>query len=228
MRNRLLFSAVAVMAMLALSAAARGQDAARSGSAPDISGVWLVEKFAPILFPKGGAPLQPWAQMKLKATNPQTDDPNLACLPEGVPRFMISVPYPMEIFQGPASVLIIHEGTSVMRQIHMGRQHPKDLDPTYAGDSIGKWEGDSLVVDTIGFNDKTWLDGGGIPHSTALHVVERIRRIDHDTLVDQFTIDDPMAYTKAITVQQVYKLKPDWEIHEYVCEENNKYTYQKK
>ena len=228
MRNRLLFSAVAVMAMLALSAAARGQDAARSGSAPDISGVWLVEKFAPILFPKGGAPLQPWAEMKLKATNPQTDDPNLACLPEGVPRFMISVPYPMEIFQGPASVLIIHEGTSVMRQIHMGRQHPKDLDPTYAGDSIGKWEGDSLVVDTIGFNDKTWLDGGGIPHSTALHVVERIRRIDHDTLVDQFTIDDPMAYTKAITVQQVYKLKPDWEIHEYVCEENNKYTDQKK
>ena len=228
MRNRLLFSAVAVMAMLALSAAARGQDAARSGSAPNISGVWLVEKFAPILFPKGGAPLQPWAEMKLKATNPQTDDPNLACLPEGVPRFMISVPYPMEIFQGPASVLIIHEGTSVMRQIHMGRQHPKDLDPTYAGDSIGKWEGDSLVVDTIGFNDKTWLDGGGIPHSTALHVVERIRRIDHDTLVDQFTIDDPMAYTKAITVQQVYKLKPDWEIHEYVCEENNKYTYQKK
>ena len=228
MRNRLLSSAVAVMAMLALSAAARGQDAARSGSAPNISGVWLVEKFAPILFPKGGAPLQPWAEMKLKATNPQTDDPNLACLPEGVPRFMISVPYPMEIFQGPASVLIIHEGTSVMRQIHMGRQHPKDLDPTYAGDSIGKWEGDSLVVDTIGFNDKTWLDGGGIPHSTALHVVERIRRIDHDTLVDQFTIDDPMAYTKAITVQQVYKLKPDWEIHEYVCEENNKYTYQKK
>jgi hypothetical protein len=227
-RNRLLFSAVAVMAMLALSAAAHGQDAARSGSAPDISGVWLVEKFAPILFPKGGAPLQPWAEMKLKATNPQTDDPNLACLPEGVPRFMISVPYPMEIFQGPASVLIIHEGTSVMRQIHMGRQHPKDLDPTYAGDSIGKWEGDSLVVDTIGFNDKTWLDGGAIPHSTALHVVERIRRIDHDTLVDQFTIDDPMAYTKAITVQQVYKLKPDWEIHEYVCEENNKYTYQKK
>ena len=228
MRNRLLSSAVAVMSMLALSAAARGQDAARSGSAPNISGVWLVEKFAPILFPKGGAPLQPWAEMKLKATNPQTDDPNLACLPEGVPRFMISVPYPMEIFQGPASVLIIHEGTSVMRQIHMGRQHPKDLDPTYAGDSIGKWEGDSLVVDTIGFNDKTWLDGGGIPHSTALHVVERIRRIDHDTLVDQFTIDDPMAYTKAITVQQVYKLKPDWEIHEYVCEENNKYTYQKK
>jgi hypothetical protein len=166
--------------------------------------------------------------MKLKATNLQTNDPNLACLPEGVPRFMISVPYPMEIFQGPTRVLIIHEGTSVLRQIHMGRQHPKDLDPTYAGDSVGKWEGDTLVVDTIGFNDKTWLDGGGLPHTEMLHVVERIRRRDHDTLVDEFTIDDPKAYTKPIASQQVYKLKPDWEIHEYVCEENNKYTYQGK
>jgi hypothetical protein len=163
--------------------------------------------------------------MKLKATNLTTDDPNLACLPEGVPRFMISVPYPMEIIQGPKRVLILHEGTSVVRQIHLGRQHPKDLDPTYAGDSIGKWEGDTLVVDTIGFNDKTWLDGGGLPHSNALRVVEHIRRTDHDTLVDEFTIDDPTVYTKPITARQVYKLKPDWEIHEYVCEENNKYTY---
>jgi hypothetical protein len=227
-RNRLIFSAGAVVAMLALSPAPRGQDAAHPGSAPDISGVWLVEKFQPMLFPNGGAPLQPWADTKLKATNPQTDDPNLACLPEGVPRFMISVPYPMEIFQGSTRVLIIHEGTSVLRQIHMSRQHSKDLDPTYAGDSVGKWEGDTLVVDTIGFNDKTWLDGGAIPHTEALHVVERIRRIDHDTLVDEFTIDDPKAYTKPITARQVYKLKPDWEIHEYVCEENNKYTYQGK
>jgi len=227
-RNRLIFSAAAVFATLVLSLSARGQDAAHPGSVPDISGVWLVEKFAPILFPKGGAPLQPWAEKKLKATNPQTDDPNLACLPEGVPRFMISVPYPLEIFQWPTRVLIIHEGTSVMRQIHMSRQHPKDLDPSYAGDSIGKWEGNTLVIDTIGFNDKTWLDGGGLPHTEALHVVERINRIDHDTLVDEFTIVDPMVYTKPITARQVYKLKPDWEIHEYVCEENNKYTYQKK
>ena len=120
MRNRLIFSAAAVVAMLAFSPAPRGQDAASPGSVPDISGVWLVEKFQPVLFPKGGAPLTPWAEMKLKATNPQTDDPNLACLPEGVPRFMISVPYPMEIFQAPTAVLIIHEGTSVLRQIHIG------------------------------------------------------------------------------------------------------------
>ena len=110
----------------------------------------------------------------------------------------------------------------------MNREHPKDLDATYSGDSIGKWQGGTLVVDTIGFNDKTWLDGGGLPHSEALHVVERIRRSDHETLVDDFTIEDPMAYTKPIEAHEVYKLKPDWEIHEYVCEENNKYSYQEK
>jgi hypothetical protein len=227
-RKCLSFSAAVVAMALALSPSTRGQDATKPRPAPDISGVWLVEKFQPALFPNGGAPLQPWAEAKFKATNPQTNDPNLACLPLGLPRFMISVPYPMEILQMPSRVVIIHEGPQVMRQIYMNRQHPKDLDPTYAGDSIGKWEGDTLVVDTIGFNDKTWLDGGGLPHSEALHVVERIRRVDHDTLVDDITVEDPMAYTKPLTNRQVYKLKPGWEIQEYVCEENNKYSYQGK
>ena len=228
MRKCLSFSAAVVAMALALSPLTRGQDATKPGPAPDISGVWLVEKFEPRLFPDGGAPFTPWAETKFKATNPQTNDPNLACLPMGLPRFMIAVPYPMEILQMPSRVVIIHEGPQVMRQIYMNRQHPKDLDPTYAGDSIGKWEGDTLVVDTIGFNDKTWLDGGGLPHSEALHVVERIRRVDHDTLVDDITVEDPMAYTKPLTNRQVYKLKPGWEIQEYVCEENNKYSYQGK
>jgi hypothetical protein len=227
-RNFLILSAMAVAAMLALSCAALAQDAAKPGAPPDLSGVWLVEKFQPALFPNGGAPLQPWAEAKFKAANPQTNDPNLGCLPLGLPRFMISVPYPLEIFQVPTRVIIIHEGPQVMRQIYMNRQHPKDLDPTYSGDAIGKWEGNTLVVDTIGFNDKTWLDGAGLPHSEALHVVERIRRVDHDTLVDDITVEDPMAYTKPLTNRQVYKLKPGWEIQEYVCEENNKYSYQGK
>ena len=228
MWNRLIFSAAAVAAIFALSPASRGRNAAQQRPLPDISGVWLVENFQPRLFPKGGAPFTPWAEMKFKATDLQTNDPNLACLPMGVPRFMIAVPYPMEILPMPTRIIIIHEGPQVMRQIYMNRQHPKDLDPTYSGDAIGKWEGNTLVVDTIGFNDKTWLDGGGLPHSEKMHVVERIRRVDHDTLVDAITIDDPMAYTKPITSQQVYKLKPGWEIQEYVCEENNKYTYQGK
>ena len=228
MRNRLIFSTVAAGALLAFSPATRGQSAAQQKSTPDISGVWLVEKFEPRLFPNGGAPLTPWAEAKFKATDLKTNDPNLACLPLGLPRFMISVPYPMEIFQVPTRVIVLQEGPQTMRQIHMNREHPKDLDPTYSGDSVGKWEGDTLVVDTIGFNDKTWLDGGGLPHSEAMHLVERIRRTDHETLVDDFTIEDPKAYTKALTGHQVYKLKADWEIHEYVCEENNKYAYQGK
>jgi hypothetical protein len=77
-------------------------------------------------------------------------------------------------------------------------------------------------------NDKTWLDHVGLPHSDTLHVIERIRRPDRDTLIDDFTIDDPKAFTKTWTSQQVYKLRPGWEIHEYVCEENNKYQYQPK
>lgn len=224
MPTRLIFSAAVVAAMIALVAAAHGQNAAQQSPAPDISGVWLLTKYQSALFPKGGAPLQPWAESKFKAVNAQTDDPNLACLPEGVPRFMF-VPLPMEIFQVPTRVVIIREGVQVFRQIYMNRQHPKDLDPTYSGDSVGKWEGETLVVDTIGLNDKTWVDSAGIPHSEALHVIERIRRVDHDTLVDDFTLEDQKAFTRPITAQQVYKLKPGWEIQEFVCSENNKYTY---
>lgn len=227
MLNRLIFAAAAVAAMMVLVAATRGQNTAPQSPVPDISGVWQVTKFQPALFPNGGAPLRPWAEAKFKAANLQTNDPNLACLPEGVPRFMF-VPYPMEIFQVATRVVILHEGIEVTRQIYMNRQHPKDLNPTYSGDSIGKWEGNTLVVDTVGFNDKTWVDSGGLPHSEAMHLVERIRRVDHDTLVDDFTIEDPMAYTKPITAQQVYKLKPGWEIQEFACTENNKYTYQGK
>jgi hypothetical protein len=133
----------------------------------------------------------------------------------------------MEIFQVPEKVLLYQEAGNQLRQVHMNREHPKDLDPTYNGDSIGKWEGNTLVVDTVGFNAITWLDHVGLPHTEALHVVERIRRVDHNTLVDDFTIEDPKAYTKKWTASQTYTLKPGWEIAEYVCD-NNKYVYHEK
>ena len=111
-----------------------------------------------------------------------------------------------------------------MRQIHTdGRDHPKDLLPTWLGDSIGKWDGDTLVVDTVGFNDKTWIDNTGLPHSDALHLVERLRRVSHDVLQLDITVDDPKAYTKPWSVQRVFDLKPDWEIGELICEDNNPY-----
>jgi hypothetical protein len=225
--NQFIFRAAVVMALLVLCPAMRGQDASHAGAAPDISGVWQVTKYQPKMFPNGGAPLTPWGEAKFKTANPETNDPNLGCLPTGVPRLMF-VPLPLEIVQTPTRVVIIHEGVQALREIYLNRQHPADLDPTFSGDSVGKWEGDTLAVDTVGFNDKTWLDAVGLPHSEKMHVTERIRRADHDTLVDDITVEDSKAYTKPFTVEQVYKLRAGWEIQEYVCEENNKYTYQGK
>jgi hypothetical protein len=209
------------MAVLGLWHVRPARTAAHPGTAktktaaaiPDLSGVWLERKFIPKMYLNGDPPLQPWAEAKFKAADVTKNDPNLDCLPEGVPRVMF-VPLPMEIIQIPG-------------RIHTdGRPHPTDLDPTFMGHSIGKYEGDTLIVDTIGFNEKTWLDHVGLPHSDALHVVERIRRIDHNTLQDDFTIDDPKTFTKTWTAQQIYDLKPNWEIAEFACE-NNKYASKK-
>jgi hypothetical protein len=130
-------------------------------------------------------------------------------------------PLPWEVVHARDRIIIIYEYESLVRQIFTdGRKHPEDLDPTYMGHSIGRYEGDVLVVDTIGFNDKTWLDLlGHLPHTDALHLVERIRRVDHDTLQFDYTIDDPKAYRKPWTAQKFFKLKPDWQIQEYVCTE---------
>src|SRR5260370_7135263 len=145
------------------------------------------------MFPNGGAPLAPWGEAIVKSANHETNDPNLGCLPTGVPRLMF-VPLPVEIVQTPTRVVIIHEGVQALREIYLNRQHPKDLDPTFSGDSVGKWEGDTLVVDTIGFNDKTWLDAVGLPHIAKMHVSEHIRRVYHATLDHAHTLHTPMPY----------------------------------
>lgn len=200
---------------------------AKSPAAPDITGVWMIDQFHPALFPKGTTPpFTPWGEAQFKKADTLVNDPNLACLPHGVPRIM-AVPVPMQIFQVPDMVLIYVEAGNQVRQIHLNRGHRDDVGPTYNGDSIGKWDGDTLVVDTTGFNDVTWIDHVGLPHSDQLHVIERIHRVDHDTLVDDFTVEDPKAYTTPWTKSQTYKLKPGWEIAEYVCD-NNKYIYHEK
>ena len=121
-------------------------------------------------------------------------------------------------------MLIYYEFQHLVRQIHTdGREHPKDLVPTWMGDSIGKWEGDTLVVDTTGFNEQTWIDNTGRPHSDALHVVERLRRVSPGVLQLDITIDDLKAYVKPWMTQRLFDLKPGWEISESICEENNPY-----
>jgi hypothetical protein len=180
------------------------------------------------VFSKEEPPMTPWAEAKFKSTKaPHTggytgdsDDTTLKCYPPGVPRIYL-FNFPMEILVVPGRVLIVHEFGHYIRQVWTdGRAHPKDINPSWMGDSIGKWDGDTLVVDTIGFNDKTWLDQVGHPHSDALHLIERFRRTSTDMLQIDFTFDDPKAYTKQWTGTKQFKLRPDWHIAEYVCEEN--------
>jgi hypothetical protein len=216
--------------LLNFAQASKSSEGARSRSSfspRDLSGIWM-ERQNLVTFSDQEPPMTPWALAKFRAAKPgygpratsDSQDPLLSCVPPGVPRIML-IPFPMQIVQTPSEVIMLFEYDHHVRHIYLDRrEHRQDLGPTWMGDSIGKWEGDTLVVDTTGLNDKTWLDQVGHPHSDALHVIEHIRRVDRDTLQDDLTIDDPRAYTKPWTGQQVFKLKPTWHLFEYVCEDN--------
>jgi hypothetical protein len=151
-------------------------------------------------------------------------DPTASCRPGGMPRIM-TTPYPMEFVVLPDRVMVIHEAWSQVRRIWTdGRGHPKpdDLDPTYMGDSIGHWDGDTLVVDTVGMRGDTVFDVSAAPHSDQIHEVERIRRLSPTLIEDVMTLTDPVAFTKPWVVKRTYDLKPDWRITEYICEDNNR------
>jgi hypothetical protein len=185
---------------------------------PDLSGVWNPGlSFSQM----GQVPLQPWADAlyKERRANLSKDDPEGHCLPAGVPRIS---PFPQKIVQTPNLVVLLDEGNvHSYRQFFLDRDHPKNLDPLWMGDSVAKWEGDTLVVDTVGFNDKTWLNGQGLPHSDALHVIERYRRPDLGHLEIEITMEDAKAFTQPHTFKRTYTFMPKWEIHEYVCNEFN-------
>jgi len=119
-------------------------------------------------------------------------------------------------------IVIIYEGgTHLWRQIFMdGRQHPADPNPNWLGDSIGRWDGDTLVADTVGFNGRSWIDAAGLPTTESLHIIERFRRIDRGHLEIEHTIDDPKAYTKPWKFT-IHPMLLDGELMEYICQENN-------
>ncbi len=207
----------------------------KASPAGDLTGVWYpssVNTFNFIWTDAQGQhlnvlPLTPWGQEKFKGNHPiggeytalTSNDPNNECLPPGVPNIYTHA-YPLEILQVQGRAIMYFEYGHFVRQIFTdGRDHPKDANPTWMGDSTGKWEGDTLVVDSTGFNDKSWLDVAGHPHSEALHIVERMRRADHDTLMIDITIEDPQAYTAILKTQRKYILKPGWNIMEYICED---------
>lgn len=158
-----------------------------------------------------------------RKANHSKDDPEGYCLPAGVPRYT-GTPYPFQIIQLPDRVVILYEGASHMyRVILMNAKHSADPDPSWLGESIGWWEGsDTLVVDSIAFNGRTWLDYVGHPASDLLHVVEKFRRPDLNTLLYEASIEDPKNYTKPWTTSFKVRWQAGWEIKEYVCLENNK------
>jgi len=192
---------------------------------PDFSGLWgpdrnFIYDISSALKPGETLPLQPWA-VKVTQERMSKDDPEANCLPAGVPRM---APYPWKIVQTPSLIVFLYEGNiHSYRQVFMdGRGHPQDPEPTWYGDSIGKWEGNTLVVDTVGFNDKFWFDFAAHPHTEKLHVIERYRRPDVGHLDFDVTIDDPGAYTRPFTLYGHSNLLTNTEIIEYVCNENNK------
>src|SRR5579885_2556979 len=190
---------------------------------PDLSGIWnpdrhFIYDISTALQEGESLPLQPWAE-ELTKKRMSKDDPEANCLPTGVPRM---APYPWKIVQTPTLIVFLFEGNiHSYRQIFLdGRSHPKDLDPTWYGDSVGHWEGDTLVVDTVGFNDKFWFDFAGHPHTEKLHITERYTRKDLGTLDVQTTVIDPVAYKEPFVLNFTASLRPKEELMEYICQEN--------
>ena len=187
---------------------------------PDLTGVWFAQR--PV-DPGKPEPL-PWAQKLYEESvaNNSKDAPGAHCLTRGITAAGGLFPY--EIVQTPARlVMLFEDDIPSHRTVYLdGRGHPKDPNPSWMGHSIGHWEGDTLVIDTVGFNDKTWLDNLGHRHTEMLHVVERLRRPDLGHLEIEFTIEDPGAYAKPWIIKRAADLDPDDEIGEYVCSEGER------
>jgi hypothetical protein len=177
----------------------------------------------------GWPPLQPWASelLEKRIGMSQRGDPEgtgtALCLP-GVPLLMLGGPYPIQIIESPGLVTILLEEHNHFRLVYLNGKHAEDPDPTFLGDSIGHWEGDTLVVDTVGLSGRAPIDRVGIPHSDELHLVERFRRTGPDTMELLLTIDDPKAFTRPWDARVRYRA-PAAGVHmtEYICENNRDY-----
>jgi hypothetical protein len=221
-------------------AASAPLNASSSSQTPDLSGVWMRDappatamQYWIYELNQEEPPMTAWGLEKFKAARSsfgaheypleEANDPVLrGCFPPGVPRVYMH-PFPFQFIQTPGEIVMLFEVDSLRREIYTDGQ-PRDaaLMPLWMGSSIGHWEGDTLVVDTANFNDRTWLDRVGHPHSDQLHLVERFRRTDHDHLVDDITIDDPKAYTKPWTARLKFRLRP-WKLTEQFCEDGESF-----
>ena len=192
---------------------------------PDFSGIWQAHdgRYLNNLAADGvEVPMQPWAAKLLteRQENQAKDRPSGECLPHSVTDFDAHFT-PKKLIQTPGVLVILFESYHSWRQIFTdGRALPESREPAWFGYSAGKWEGNTLVVDTVGLNEKTWLDDIGHPHSDALRIIERFRRPDFGHMVVQVTIDDPKAYTKPWTVSIPWEYVADTELLDWVCENN--------
>ena len=200
---------------------------------PDLHGPWVgggsnddIEKEGGLK--SGELPLLPWA-MALRDSRKEDDEPYLYCTPMSVPR---ANPYPWNFIQsvtskGPGTIYIVHENGDAGRIRHIfmdGRMHPDDLIPSWWGHSIGRWDRDTLVIDTIGYNDKFWVDSRGTPHTERMHTIERWTRTSYGMMTNDFTLDDPGAFLRPVQLKFTARaVRPDVELMEFICTENNQY-----
>lgn len=211
---------------------------------PDLSGVWILTPALPLFegedaldaaraadeaagrappAPTDPPPYKPAAEAKRQEylARRGIDDPMGRCLLTGVPRIQYR-PLPLEIIQLPERVILLYEIHHAFRIIPTdGRGHPDDMEPSYLGDSVAHWEGDTLVVEAAGFNDKTWLAGVGTIHSEELRVTERYTRDTFDTIRYEVTMEDPVVFTKPWRMEESFRLRPNERIREYECIEAN-------
>ena len=225
---------------LTMAAAFGGSVAAQRGFTPpagptprtpsgkvDFSGVWS-KPYVPDMTKDGRdqkgfaeLPFTPWGESQWKAYDAAEGDYTGSCLPFGMTR-SVNTPEPMQIMQSDKYFAFLFEQNSWFSVIPIdGRKHGDGI-PTWFGDSVGHWEADTLVIDTVNFNGKTRLDTIGHPHSDQLHLVQRFSRPDLGHIRYEVTVDDPKTFAKPWTNTRTFTLRPDWEMMEYSCEENNK------
>jgi hypothetical protein len=218
----------------------------RVGGKPDLSGVWQIEAGprGPGLYGLGESTNSPFFGNILAGFKPEeqpmtpagaemfrknrqgtgTKNPQSYCLPDGVPHGIL-LPEPFKIVQMPVETMFLYEVETIYRQIYTdGRKlpNPDDVRPTWYGYSVGSWDGDTFVVDTLGFNDLGWLDAGGHGHSEELRVQERFTRRDFGHIDVAVTITDPKTFTKSFTINFVERLLPDTDVFEHICLEDEK------
>jgi hypothetical protein len=216
--------------VLVASNAVRAQGIYAPPPGQNFEGVWLIQGEHSAVRTIDGKvpPLTPAAARRYAAAvmsrkaGKADFDTIRTCRPHGFPRILFAA-YPIEILQEPRQVTFIHEIHHMPRLVYLDMTLPKlaDMDPNWMGLSVGHWDGDTLVVESQGFNDLTTLDTAGLPHSTDLRVAERLRKLDAETLEDVITITDPKAYTAAWSTRVTYRRQPGLRLKEYVCTDSN-------